>query len=214
MGEPPYRVLVADDHEVVREGIRGILTGEPELEVGGEAADGSTVVQMVREESWDLVLLDLSMPGSEGLETLRRIRAESSDLPVLIFSIHPEEQLARRLLEAGASGYVQKDADARELLRAVRRVLGGERYVSRELGSRLADAVSGEASSPPHAALSDRELQVLRLLGEGCAIGEIAERLSLSVKTISTYRARVQEKMDMDSKAQLIRYAIERDLVL
>lgn len=207
------RILVADDHDIVREGIRGIFRDEPDLEVAGEAEDGPAVLDHVREESWDLVLLDLSMPGAEGLETLRRIMAESPELPVLVFSIHPEEQLARQLLQIGARGYVQKDVDSSELLRAVRRVLEGERYVSPSLASRLADVLSGEAGGEPHQALSERELQVLRLLGEGHAVGEIADQLSLSPKTVSTYRARMLDKMDMDSKAELIRYAIQRDLV-
>lgn len=207
------RVLVADDHEIVREGVRGAFADEPDLEVAGEAADGPTVLERVREEAWDLVLLDLSMPGAEGVETLRRILRVEPDLPVLVFSIHPEERLARQLLQAGARGYVQKDVGSDELVRAVRRVLDGERYVSPELAARLADTISGEAGAEPHDALSERELQVLRLLGEGFEIGEIAEELSLSPKTVSTYRSRMLDKMGLDSKAALIRYAIERDLV-
>lgn len=209
----PRRILVADDHEIVREGVRGVFAGEPDLEVAGEVGDGPAVLERVREEEWDLVLLDLSMPGAEGLETLRRIHRLEPDLPVLVFSIHPEEQLARQLLQAGARGYVEKDVGSGELVRAVRRVLEGERYVSPSLASRLADVVSGEAGAEPHDALSERELQVLRLLGEGFEIGEIAEELSLSPKTVSTYRSRMLDKMDLDSKADLIRYAIERDLV-
>lgn len=207
------RILVADDHQVVREGVRGVLEDEPDLEVAGEAEDGTEVLERVRDGGWDLVLLDLSMPGTEGLETVRRIRAASPDLPVLIFSVHPEEQLAKHLLAAGARGYVEKDVESAELVRAVRQVLDGQRYVSRDLGSRLAAELSGEAGCEPHERLSERELQVLRLLGEGHEVGEIADRLSLSPQTVSTYRARILDKMELESKAQLIRYAIERDLV-
>lgn len=213
MDEPARRILVADDHDVVREGVRGLLSDHPDLVVGGEAGDAETVLEKVREERWDLVLLDLSMPGGEGVETVRRIRSDAPDLPVLILSIHPESELAASLLRAGADGYVQKDADATELVNAIRRVLEGEKYVSAAMASRLAEGLAGDAESPPHESLSDRELQVLRLLGEGRSVGEIADELSLSVKTISTYRSRLLDKMEMDSDAELIRYALERELV-
>lgn len=209
----PRRMLVADDHEVVRGGVRNALSEEPDLEVAGEAEDGPTVLGRVRDGAWDLVLLDLSMPGSEGLEVLRRIRAASPDLPVLVFTVHPEGQLARQVLEAGARGYVEKEAPSEELVRAIRRVLDGERYVSPALGSSLVGELTGETSSEPHQELSERELQVLRGLGEGHSVGELADQLSLSPKTVSTYRSRVLEKMEMDTTADLIRYAIERDLV-
>lgn len=213
MAEQAHRILVADDHEVVRKGVRGLLSDHPDLLVKGEASDAPSVLKKVREETWDLVLLDLSMPGGEGVETVRRIRSAAPDLPVLILSIHPEKELAGALLKAGAQGYVQKDADSEELVRAIRRVLEGEKYVSAALASRLADELTGEAESPRHECLSDRELQVLRLLGEGRSVGDIAEELSLSVKTVSTYRSRLLEKMEMETDAELIRYAIEHDLV-
>lgn len=209
----PHRILVADDHEIVREGVRRVFAEEPDLAVAGEAADGPAVLERVREEEWDLVLLDLSMPGAEGLETVRRILTHQPDLPVLVFSIHPEEHLARQLLQVGARGYVEKEVDSAELVRAVRQVLDGQRYVSPSLASRLAEMLSGEAAEEPHHVLSEREVQVLRLLGEGHEVGEIAEELCLSPKTVSTYRSRMLDKMDMESKAELIRYAIERGLV-
>lgn len=207
------RLLVADDHQVVREGIKGMLEDHPDLEVAGEAADAPGVLDLVHEQTWDLVLLDLSMPGGEGLETLRRILSADPELPVLILSIHPEEQLAARLLEAGARGYVHKDAGATEIVRAIRRVLDGERYVSPDLASRLADVVSGDAARRPHEELSDRELQVLRLLAEGQSVGDIADTLALSVKTVSTYRTRLLDKLEMETTAEAIRYALEHDLV-
>ncbi len=207
------RVLIADDHDIVRRGIRSLIQEQGDLEVGGEAATAPEVLDRVREESWDLLILDLGMPGGEGLETLTRIRTAAPELPVIILSVHPEDQLAARLLKAGARGYVQKEAANRELIVAARRVLDGERYVSPDLASRLASSLAGEATADPHEALSDREFQVLRLLGEGLSVGDIADELSLSVKTVSTYKSRLLSKMEMETTAELIRYAMEHDLV-
>lgn len=210
-----HRILIADDHAVVRQGLRSILSEHPDLEVGGEATTAGEVLEMVREkdEAWDLVLLDLSMPGGEGLETLSRLRSAAPELPVLVLSMHPEDQLAARLLKAGADGYLNKEAASDELVTALRRVLGGQKYVSPDLASRLASELGGEADSAPHEALSDREFQVLRLLAEGRSVSDIAEELTLSPKTVSTYRSRLLEKMEMENTAQLIRYALEHDLV-
>lgn len=207
------RILVADDHEVVREGIKGILARHPDLEVAGEASDAPEVLRTVREDAWDLVLLDLSLPTGEGLETLRRVRSAAPELPVLILSVHPEEEMAARLLEAGAMGYVQKDAASGELVHAIRRVLEGRKYLSSDMASRLAEILSGGSARHRHEELSDREFQVLRLLGEGHSVSDIADILSLSVKTVSTYRSRLLEKLGMRTTAQLIRYALEHDLV-
>lgn len=207
------RVLIADDHDIVRRGIRSLIEDQGDLEVGGEAATAPEVLEKVREESWDLLILDLGMPGGEGLETLNRIRTAAPDLPVVILSVHPEDQLAARLLKAGARGYVQKEAASQELIVAARRVLEGERYVSPDLASRLASSLAGEATADPHEELSDREFQVLRLLGEGLSVGDIADELSLSVKTVSTYKSRLLSKMEMETTAELIRYAMEHDLV-
>jgi DNA-binding NarL/FixJ family response regulator len=207
------RVLIADDHDIVRRGIRSLIEEQADMEVAGEAATAPEVLDSVREESWDLLILDLNMPGGEGLETLTRIRTAAPDLPVIILSVHPEDQLAARLLKAGARGYVQKEAASRELIVAARRVLDGERYVSPDLASRLASSLAGEATADPHEALSDREFQVLRLLGEGLSVGDIADELSLSVKTVSTYKSRLLSKMEMETAAELIRYAMEHDLV-
>lgn len=204
---------MADDHAVVRQGVKGILDEAPDLVVAGEVETFPELLERVRDGAWDLVLLDLSMPGGEGIEAVRRVRANFPDLPVLILSVHPEQELAPSLLEAGADGYVHKNAASEELVSAVRRVLEGDKYVSPAMASRFAEEMGGEQRGPPHEKLSERELQVLRLLGEGRSVGEIAEDLSLSVKTVSTYRSRLLDKMDMETEAQLIRYAIEHDLV-
>lgn len=210
-----HRILIADDHAVVRQGLRSILAEHPDLEVGGEATTAGEVLEKVREgdEAWDLVLLDLSMPGGEGLETLNRLRSAAPELPVLVLSMHPEDQLAARLLKAGADGYLNKEAASDELVTAIRRVLGGQKYVSPDLASRLASELGGDAGRAPHEALSDREFQVLRLLAGGRSVSDIAEELTLSPKTVSTYRSRLLEKMEMENTAQLIRYALEHDLV-
>lgn len=210
-----HRILIADDHAVVRQGLRAILSEHPDLEAAGEATTAPEVLDRVRDatDAWDLVLLDLSMPGGEGLETLSRLRSAAPNLPVLVLSMHPEDQLAARLLKAGADGYLNKEAASDELVIAIRRVLGGQKYVSPDLASRLASELGEDAGQPPHEALSDREFQVLRLLAGGRSVGDIAEELTLSPKTVSTYRSRLLEKMDMENTAQLIRYALEHDLV-
>lgn len=207
------RVLVADDHDIVRKGVVSLFDDHPDLAVAGEAATAPEVLEMVRGDDWDLLILDLGMPGGEGLETLTRIRTAAPELPVIILSVHPEDRLAARLLRAGASGYVSKESASSELIVAVRRVLDGQRYVSPELASRLASSLAGEATELPHEALSDREFQVLVLLGEGQSVSDIADELSLSVKTVSTYKSRLLDKMEMDTNAELIRYAVEHDLV-
>lgn len=207
------RILIADDHQLIREGIRSLLEEHPDLEVAGEATNVPDLMTLVRAESWDLAILDLGMPGGEGLETVRRILAASPELPIIILSMHPEDQLAKRLLRAGVRGYVEKGAAADDLMIAVRRVLQGGRHVSPELASLLAADLGGDGTSQPHESLSDREFQILRLLGAGKSIGGIAEQLSLSVKTVSTYKARLLSKMEMETTAELIRYAIEHDLV-
>lgn len=207
------RILIADDHDIVREGLRSLLQEHPDLEVTGEAATVPEALELVREGAGDLLVLDLGMPGGEGLETLRRIRTTDPDLPVVILSIHPEDQLAVRMLKAGASGYVHKEAASENLVTAVRRAFRGKRYVSPELASKLASDLGEEGHGEPHEALSDREFQVLRLLGAGKSVGGIADELSLSSKTVSTYKARLLDKMEMETTAELIRYAVEHDLV-
>lgn len=214
MDDEAHRVLVADDHPVVREGIRAVLQSDGEFEVADEATTIPGVLDALeRGDRWDLILLDLSMPGGEGTDLVQKIRALSPELPVLVFSVHAEEELALTLLQAGADGYVEKSAGVEQLLTAARRVLDGETYVSRDLASRFADALAGGRDERRHERLSGREFQVLRLFGEGKSVSDIAELLSLSVKTVSTYRSRILEKMEMDSTAELIRYTIDRGLV-
>lgn len=206
------RILVADDHAVVRRGILSILEDHPDLELAGEASDAGEVLERIRGASWDLLLLDLSMPGLSGLDLLKQVRSHRPELPVLILSVHPEEQFGARVLKAGASGYVHKDAPPEQLVTAMRRVLRGQKYVSPALASRLAEGLGGDTEDP-HELLSDREFQVLRLMGAGRTVSEIADDLSLSVKTVSTYRSRLLDKLRLDTTAELIRYAIENDLV-
>lgn len=208
------RVVVADDHAVVRHGLRDILGGEADVEVAGEASDFPGLVDRVREEPCDVVVMDMGMPGGSALDVLKRLHARRPELAVLVLSVHPEEKFAVRLLRAGAAGYLEKAAAPTELVGAVRRVAGGKRYVSPELADRLAGALGEDAEpGPPHERLSDREFEVLQLMGQGLSVGDIAERLKLSVKTVSTYRSRLLDKMEMDSNAELIRYALEHDLV-
>ena len=201
------RVLIVDDHPVVREGIGRVLTASlADVELG--AADGAPQAQeMMQTQSWDLVLLDLTLAGDDGTVVLRRIRQSHPDVPVLIISMHPEEQFARRVMQAGAAGYVSKGSNPEELVRAVQRALSGARAPLVEKARPRA------AGSLPHEQLSDREYQVLRMIGQGRTVSEIAAELSLSVKTVSTYRARILEKMEMRTSAELMRYVIAHKLV-
>lgn len=206
-------IVIADDHQIVRDGLRALLENHPDLEVVGEAATVPELLALVRKQDVDLLVLDLGMPGGEGLETFKRVQSAAPGVKIVILSVHPEDQFAVRMLKAGASGYVQKEAASESLVIAIRRALRGKRYVSPELASKLADDLGDDATEELHEHLSDREFQVLRLLGEGRSVSGIAEELTLSAKTVSTYKARLLKKMDMDTTAELIRYAVEYDLV-
>ena len=206
------KVLIADDHAVVRRGLRDILENQADMTVAGEAARGSEVLEMSRREHWDVAILDLAMPGKSGLDLLKQLKAERPELPVLILSVHPEEQYALRALKAGASGYMTKEMAPEQLVAAVRKVVAGGRYVSEALAQKLAGRVADGVSGPPHESLSDREFQVLRMIGTGMTVGEIARVLFLSPKTISTYRKRVLTKMGLRTSAELIHYAIRHGL--
>lgn len=206
------RILIADDHEVVRRGAREILEddlGESEFV---EASDFPGLLRLVGARSWDLVIMDVGMPGGNAIEAVASIRAMRPGLPVLVLSIHPEDQYATRLLRAGARGYLTKQALADELVAAVRRVLSGGTYVSGTLAETLARWLVA-SDRAPHESLSDREYEVLLLIASGKSVSEIGKELHLSVKTVSTYRARILEKMGMSTNADLIRYAIARGLV-
>lgn len=207
------RVLIGDDHAVVREGIKRILAETDDLVVVGEAAQGQEVLTKVASEAWDVVLLDISMPGRNGLEILQHLHGLRPALPVLVFSMHPEDQYAVRAFRAGAAGYLTKDSLPEELVSAIRKVIGGGRYVSSPLAEHLVLEIRRDVVAPPHAALSNREYQVLCLLASGKTVTEIARELSLSVKTVSTHRSRILQKMRMRTNAELIHYAIRQQLV-
>jgi DNA-binding NarL/FixJ family response regulator len=207
------RVLIADDHAVVREGLKQIINEAPELTVAGEAADGAEALDKSRSLDCDVLVLDISMPGLTGLDIVKEVRAARPELPVLILSMHPEEQFAVRLLKAGAAGYLSKESAPDELVNAIRKVVNGGKYVSSELAEKLAFDLEAGSSKLPHESLSDREFQVLRMLASGKTVKEIAEQLSLSVKTVSTYRTRLLGKMNLKTNAELIHYAIRHHLV-
>ncbi len=206
-------VLIADDHPVVLQGLKQIVAETPDIAIKGEATSGTEVLQKVRSGKWDVVVLDLTMPGIHGLDLLKRLKTEHPEIRVLVLSIHPEDQYAVRLLRAGASGYLNKRSAAGQLVEALRKVARGGKYVSPTLAEKLAFDLDIDSDRPPHEHLSDREFQVFCLIASGMTVTEIAEELSLSVKTVSTYRSRILEKMNMQRNAELTRYAIEHDLI-
>lgn len=205
-------ILIADDHPIVRYGLKQILAETPQKAVVDEASNGTEVLSKVRQRDYDVVLLDISMPGMNGLDTLKELRTQRPDLPVLILSIHPEEQYALRVLKAGASGYLTKDSAPDELIAAIQKVSSGGKYISPSIADRLALNLQTNVELAAHEALSDREYHVLCLIASGKTVKDIAEELSLSVKTVSTYRARILIKMRMNSNAELIRYAVQHEL--
>lgn len=207
------RILIADDHQIVRAGLKNLLSEYQEFTVAGEAGSGAETVKMVRASDWDLVLLDITMPDMNGVDTLQQIKRSKPDLPVLILSMHPEDQYAVNLLRAGANGYVCKECAPEQLISAIRTVVAGRRYVSPALGDQLAGDLSGDTQKAPHTELSEREFQVFCKLAAGQAVSEIANELFLSVKTISTYRSRILEKMGMKTNANLTYYAIKHGLI-
>ncbi|MBI4624598.1 MAG: response regulator transcription factor [Verrucomicrobia bacterium] len=207
------RILIADDHAVVRQGLKQILADEFSRAVFGEASNAAEAIERVWKEHWDVVILDITMPGRTGLEVLAEIKKTRPRLPVLVLSMHPEDQFAMRVLKSGAAGYMTKESAPAELVGAIKKVLGGGRYVSATLAEQMATYLTTDAQTPPHERLSDREFLVLRLLAAGKTVSRIASELSLSVKTISTYRTRLLEKMHMTSTAELMHYAISNHLV-
>lgn len=205
--------LVADDHAVVREGIKRIIEETADMVVAGEAVNGWEVLEKARGGDYDVVVLDISMPGKNGMEILKELKRERPGVPVLILSMHPEEQYALRALRAGASGFVTKESAPDELIAALEKVLRGSKYITSALAERLVLDIGVGSEESLHEKLSDRELQVLCLLAEGKTINQIGQELCLSAKTISTYRSRIMQKMAMKTNAQLIRYAIKQGLV-
>jgi DNA-binding NarL/FixJ family response regulator len=206
-------VLIADDHAIVRQGLRQILSETDDLLIAGEAGDGAEALQLARQQSWDVFLLDVSMPNRNGIDTLKQLKKEFPRLPVLILSMHPEEHYAVRALKAGAAGYLTKQSAPEQLVTAIRQVAAGKKYVSPAVALQLAEAIADDVDKPPHERITDREYQVLVLIAAGNTLTQVAEKLNLGVATVSTYRARLLEKMSLKSTAELIRYGIEHGLV-
>lgn len=207
------RVLIADDHTVVRRGLKQILLeGFPTAQIE-EVPDAEELIKRVMQAEWDVIISDLSMPGRSGLEALQQIKQLQPKLPVLILSIHPEEQYAIRVLKAGASGYLSKDTAPDELVTAVQRVLLGKKYITDTIAEKLASVLDHDSNKAAHEFLSDREFSVLKMLAAGKSVSEIAETLFLSVTTVSTYRSRIMTKMNMKSNADLTLYAVEHKLL-
>jgi DNA-binding NarL/FixJ family response regulator len=207
------KVCVIDDHAVVREGLKRIISENPGMAVTAEAGDGHEALKVIQNQPCDVVLLDITMPNKSGLDVLKELHANSPRLPVLVLSMHAEDQYAVRVLRAGAAGYLTKESAPAKLVQAIRKVVRGGKYVSQTLAEKLVYDLDGDSSKAPHEALSDREYQVLCMIASGKTVTDIAEELALSVKTISTYRVRILEKLNMKNNAELTRYAIKESLV-
>ena len=209
----PYRILIVDDHAIVREGLKQILAEVDDIVVAGEADCSSRALQMARLEPWDMVLMDISMPDRSGLETLELMKKEHPAIKVLMLSMHRETQYAVRALKTGAAGYLNKQSAPDQLVDAIRLVASGKKYISPEVAQELASQVSGERDGLPHEGLSNREYQTLCLIASGLPVSAIADQLALSVKTISMYRARLLKKMQLKNNAELTHYAIKQGLL-
>lgn len=207
------KVIIADDHPVVRHGLKQILAEEPDITVAAEANNSPELLRQIANQPCDVVVLDITMPGRDGLETLKELRRERPKLPVLILSIHPEDQFGLRVLKAGAAGYMTKETAPDELVKAIRKVFSGGKYLSATLAEKIAFDLDRDTSKPPHEALSDREYVVMCMLASGKTVSEVSRELSLSVKTVSTHRARILEKMKMKTNAELTHYAVKNRLV-
>jgi two-component system invasion response regulator UvrY len=206
-------ILVADDHAIIRDGLKKIIADTDDLIVAGEAANGNAVLEKVRERDWGLIVLDLSMPGRNGLELIKLIKMERPKLPILIFSMHPEEQYAVRAIHAGASGYLSKEGDSELILPAIRKVAAGGVFISQKVAELLATDVSRHTENPPHTLLSDREYEIFNRIIRGASLTEIADKLSLSIKTVSTHKSHILAKMNLASNVDLVRYAIDHKLL-
>jgi two-component system invasion response regulator UvrY len=207
------RILIADDHPVFRRGLKQIIEEAPDLVVTAEAADGAEALREARAGDYDVVLLDITMPVRSGVDVLSQLKHDRPALPILVVSMHPEEQYAVRALRAGASGYLTKESAPEELVAAIRKVSQGGKYVSASLAEHLASMVQKDGEPLPHETLSRREYQVMCLIASGKTVSEAARELTLSVKTVSTYRARVLEKLQVKNNAELMRYATQNELV-
>jgi DNA-binding NarL/FixJ family response regulator len=207
------RIVVADDHTIVREGLKQVLSAASDLAVVGEAQNGHEVIARVRDIDFDVLLLDMSMPGKSGTELIKQVHAEKPKLRILVLSMHEEEQYAVRAIKAGASGYLTKESASSLLVAAIRKVAGGGAYITTSVAEQLALGAMPDSAGPPHSTLSDREFQVFKAIVAGKTVTDIAGELNLSVKTVSTHKARILEKMNMSNPAELVRYAIRHRLV-
>ena len=206
------RIIIVDDHPVVRRGLKQILHEEPDVKVVGEAESAQEAFKIIRTIDCDAVVLDISLPGATGVEILKQLKYEHQKLPVLILSVHPEEQYAVRVMKAGASGYLTKESAPEELVKAIRKIISGGKYISSSLAERLITDIDA-SGKPRHEKLSDREFEIMRMIARGKAIKKIAEELYLSEKTVSTYRSRLLEKMNMTTNAEIISYALKNKLI-
>ncbi|MGA2551713.1 MAG: response regulator transcription factor [Burkholderiaceae bacterium] len=207
------RVIVVDDHAILRRGLISILEASEDLSCVAEGSNAAETMRAIREFTADALVLDVSMPGKDGIEVLKQVKKEKPRLPVLILSSHAEEQYALRSIRAGASGYLNKSSAPQQLVAAIRQIASGRKYITPELAQSLADHIESPVDGPMHGTLSDREFQTLKLIGSGYSLTQVADKLCLSVKTVSVYRARLLEKMQMKNNAELTRYAIEQGLV-
>lgn len=207
------RIVLADDHAIVREGLKQILAAQGDFEVVAEASDGHEVMKRVREDDFDVLVLDMSMPGKSGVELIKQVRAAKPKLRILVLTMHEEHQYAVRAIRAGASGYLTKEGASAQLVAAIRKVAGGGAFISAEVAEQLALNAMPGAQGPLHASLSDREFQIFRMIAEGKSVSDIAERLNLSVKTVSTHKSNILQKMNMETAGEVIRYALAHRLV-
>jgi len=207
------KVLIADDHAVVREGVKHILSEMPDVVIAGEAGRGQEVLEKVGKNEYDLILLDIAMPGRDGLEILKDLKLQKPKLPVLILSMFPEEQYALRALKSGASGYLTKDSIPDELIKAIQKIVRGGKYISSSFSEKMLFSFDSDAEKPLHETLSDREYQVMRMIASGKTLKEIADELALSVKTVSTYKTRILDKTGMKNNVELTHYAVKHRLV-
>jgi DNA-binding NarL/FixJ family response regulator len=207
------RIVIADDHAILRQGVRQILLTQIDMDVVGEAANYCEVMQRVRQQDCDVLILDIAMPGKNGIDTLKQVKSEFPKLPVLVLSMYPEDQYAIRALKAGASGYLTKMTAADQLVQAIRQISNGRRYITSELAESLANNITGNHDVPPHELLSDREFQTLQQIASGKTLADIGDEFAVSPKTISVYRARLLAKLNLATNADLTRYALEHHLV-
>jgi len=206
------RIVLADDHAIVREGLKRIVGDAPDFQVVGEAADGTQVMKIVRELDFDVLVLDLSMPGRSGMELIKLVKAEKPKLRILVLSMHQETQYAVRAIKSGASGYLTKESAPAQLEQAIRKIAAGGAYISAEVAEQLALGAMPGGDTPPHETLSDREFEVFRLLVSGDAVSDIAHKLNLSVKTVSTHKANLMQKLGLNNQTELVRYALKHGL--